>query len=101
MSFTHSTRGDEQRDREQEILAAILTVIAEVAPNKDIEIRGDCRLVDELEFNSLALLELAFTLEDEFDLTPITEEDARQITTVDKVVEHVLADIRERAADPA
>ena len=43
-------------------------------------------------------LELAFTLEDEFDLLPITEEDARAITTVALVVDHVSSELAQRAA---
>jgi len=83
---------------EAEIRDMIVAIVAELAPNKDVELRDDCRLVEDLEYHSLALLELAFTLEDEFDLLPITEEDARAITTVALVVDHVSSELAQRAA---
>ena len=85
------------RSRE-EVEGTIRAIIAELAPNRDAEVRDDARLMEDLEFHSLALLELAFTLEDEFDLLPITEEAARAITTVQQVIDHVGTEMRERAA---
>jgi acyl carrier protein len=83
---------------EQEVRETIRVVIAEISPSKDAEVRDDSRLLEDLEYTSLALLELAFTLEDEFDLLPITEEAARAVTTVGKLIDHVLGELRERAA---
>jgi acyl carrier protein len=52
------------------------------------------KLVADLGCESLTLLELAFALEDEFDLAPIDEKRAREIVTVDDVEEHVVREYR-------
>jgi acyl carrier protein len=82
---------------EAQIRELVVAIVGELALNKSVEVVEDRLLVEELGFHSLALLELAFTLEDEFDLLPITQDDARAITTVSKVIEHVLSQLRERA----
>ncbi|CAM2959300.1 acyl carrier protein [Saccharomonospora xinjiangensis] len=81
---------------EEEVRQTIRGIIAEVAPGGDVEIRSDMNLVEDLSFHSLALLELAFTLEDEFDLPPIDETVARAITTVAKVEQHVVDNLAGR-----
>lgn len=90
-------RGDPGGRSEAQIRELVMVIVGELAGNKSVEVVEDRLLVEELEFHSLALLELAFTLEDEFDLLPITEDDARALTTVGKVIEHVLSQLRERA----
>jgi acyl carrier protein len=89
--------GDPGGRSEAQIRDLVVAIVGELAGNKSVEVVEDRLLVEELEFHSLALLELAFTLEDEFDLLPITEEAARALTTVGKVIEHVLSQLRERA----
>lgn len=82
---------------EEEVRKTIRGIIAEVAPgDTDDELRGDMSLVEDLSFHSLSLLELAFTLEDEFDLSPIDEAVARQITTVAHVEQHVVDNLAGR-----
>lgn len=82
---------------EEEVRAFVNEIVTDLAPNPDdAEITDDARLIEELGFHSLALLELAFTLEDEFDLPPIDEATAREITTVGTVATHVLTSLRER-----
>lgn len=78
------------------VRAAVREVVLELAPATDESATPDSRLVEDLGFHSLALLELAFSLEDEFDLTPIDEETAREITTVGAVQDHVIAEMRAR-----
>ena len=56
----------------------------------------DDDLVANLGFHSLALLELAFTLEDEYDLQPIDEQTARGIRTVRDVEDTVVRMLAER-----
>jgi acyl carrier protein len=83
----------------EEATALILELVFELAPRQDVTARGlTLLLVDDLEYTSLALLELAFTLEDEFALEPITEETARQIVSVGHVVDHVLTELSRRTA---
>jgi acyl carrier protein len=82
---------------EEQVRDYVAEIIMELAPNPD-ERDSDAalRLVEDLGFHSLALLELAFTLEDEFDLPPIDEATARQITTVGKIADHVVTALRGR-----
>lgn len=82
---------------EADIRASVSAIILELAPNPEgAEGVADPRLIEELGFHSLALLELAFTLEDEFELPPIDEASAQKIVSVDKVSEHVLGILRSR-----
>jgi acyl carrier protein len=81
---------------EQDVRESIRSIVAELAPEAPDELTSEARLVDDLGFHSLALLELAFTLEDEFDLPPIDEATARQITTVGAVQDHVVTSLAGR-----
>jgi acyl carrier protein len=80
----------------QDICILIGRIVRELAPHPDAGVGNQLKLVDELEYTSLALLELAFTLEDEFELPPIDEETARKIVTIADVEAHVLDGLRER-----
>lgn len=55
----------------------------------------DPLLVEELEYHSLALLELAFALEDEFDLQPIDEASVQSIKSASHIEDYVLRQLRE------
>ncbi|WP_378730164.1 acyl carrier protein [Nocardia brasiliensis] len=82
---------------EDEIRSLIRILILELAPAPDrADENGDARLVDDLAFHSLALIEMAFTLEDEFDLEPIDEVRARQIATMRDVGDYVVAELAQR-----
>jgi acyl carrier protein len=81
---------------ETEVRASVRAVVLELAPNGDESAAPDARLSEDLGFHSLALLELAFTLEDEFDLPPIEEQTARQITTIVAVETHVVTQLAAR-----
>ncbi|MFF4579776.1 hypothetical protein [Streptomyces sp. NPDC001389] len=59
----------------------------------------DPDLVETLGYHSLALLELAFALEDEYALPPIDQESAQGIRKVSDVEDYVLAQLRQDAAD--
>ena len=83
---------------EEEVGSTIRELILELAPSPEAAANDDARLAEDLGFHSLALLELAFSLEDEFDLPPIDEETARRITTIPSVQEHVLEILRDRGA---
>ncbi|MEV2236903.1 phosphopantetheine-binding protein [Micromonospora sp. NPDC049891] len=74
----------------------ITAIVRDLAPAPNDDLGPDTRLVEDLGYHSLALLELAFALEDEFDLEPIDEQTARRITTVGLVVETVLERVAER-----
>jgi acyl carrier protein len=82
---------------EADIRSSVSAIVLELAPNPEGgEGVADPRLIEDLGFHSLALLELAFTLEDEFELPPIDEASAQKIVSVDKVSEHVLSILHDR-----
>jgi acyl carrier protein len=81
---------------EEEVREVVRAVVMELAPNQDQDPGEDSGLVDDLEYHSLALTELAFTLEDEFDLLPIDEATARGIRTLRDVQDHVVRELSAR-----
>lgn len=83
---------------EEEVRAKVLSVISEMAPKQDVTPGPDAVLVQDLGYHSLALMEVAFALEDEFDLDPIDEKTARQITTVGAVQDLVVKKLAEKNA---
>lgn len=88
----------ETKPADAEIREKIRSIIVQVAPNPDgARTDGETNLVDDLEYHSLALLELGFTLEDEFDLTPIDQAQVQDITTVEQVEDLVLELLRQAA----
>jgi acyl carrier protein len=83
---------------DDDVRSIVRDVIRELAPNPTGDHGPTTMLVEDLGFHSLALLELAFSLEDEFDLDPIDEPTARRITTTQDVENIVLEKLAERAA---
>ncbi|HTB49617.1 MAG TPA: hypothetical protein VK701_01445 [Solirubrobacteraceae bacterium] len=81
---------------EEDVCILIGRIVRELAPNPESGEGNQVKLVDQLEYTSLALLELAFTLEDEFELPPIDEDTARKIITIADVETHVVDGLRER-----
>jgi acyl carrier protein len=77
-----------------QLRARIRSIIVQVAPNPDGVQTGETQLVEHLEYHSLALLELGFTLEDEFDLPPLDQAQVQDITTVEEVEDLVLRLLR-------
>ncbi|NLU78279.1 acyl carrier protein [Micromonospora sp. HNM0581] len=87
-----------QKQSDEQIRAQVQAIVLDLAPNPDGLRDAETALVQDLGFHSLALMELAFALEDEFDLEPIDEKTARSITTLGAVQDHVLKRIAERDA---
>lgn len=81
---------------ESDVRDIVRTVVIELSPERDENAQPSALLVEDLAYNSLALVELAFTLEDEFDLSPIDEPTARRITTMGAVQDHVVAELASR-----
>jgi acyl carrier protein len=82
---------------EQSVRSLIRQLIAELAPRQPVEVLEPVhRLVEDLGYHSLALMELAFTLEDEFHLDTIDEEQAQKISTVHDVERHVIDELRSK-----
>ncbi|MDP9105525.1 MAG: phosphopantetheine-binding protein [Candidatus Eremiobacteraeota bacterium] len=78
---------------EREVRDLIREIIRDLAPSPG-DMTAETRLVEDLGCHSLSLLELAFSLEDEFDLPTIDEPTARNILTVGDVEDHVLSNLR-------
>ncbi len=85
-----------QERTEAGVRSLVRSMVIELSPERDESAGPGARLLEDLAFNSLALVELAFTLEDEFDLAPIEETTARQITTLAAVQDHVVAELTAR-----
>src|SRR5690348_1585425 len=83
-------------NNEDELRNAVRKIIIELAPSTDGPQPDSARLVEDLAYHSLALLELAFALEDEFDLQPIDEPTARKIQTIADVLNHATAEFKSR-----
>ncbi len=81
---------------EDVVRAKVLTVISDMAPKQDVTVTAQSILIQDLGYHSLALMEVAFALEDEFDLDPIDEKTARQITTVGAVQDLVIKKLADK-----
>ena len=84
---------------DDQVLTRVRTTVADLAPEARAEVRADSRLVDDLGYHSLALLELAFALEEEYGLPSIDEAIASQIHTVSDIEGYILMALREQQAD--
>jgi len=73
----------------EEVRALTREIVFDLAPVRS-EPLPEARLVEDLGYHSLSLLEMAFSLEDEFGLPAIDETTARQILTVGCVERYVL-----------
>ena len=73
--------------------AIVHEVVRLVTPQRPAEVRDGQQLIGDLGFHSLALAELAFTLEDLFGLDAITPERAMTLKTVGDISELILASI--------
>lgn len=76
--------------RSEDVCTTIRRTVREMAPNPEGWIGDDPRLAEDLEYHSLALVELAFVLEDEFGLPPIDEASAVAIRTAGDVERYVV-----------
>ena len=80
------------------VRARVRAIAARLAPAAPAEVGSQARLVDDLEYQSLALLELAFALEEEYGLAPIDEAIAARIRTVGDIEGYILTQLRQRQA---
>ncbi len=84
---------------EKAIATAIRELIKELSPNESIDaVEPSMSLVEDLSYHSLALMELAFTIEDEFGLSPMNESVALKIKTVSDVEAHVIQELKAKHA---
>lgn len=94
-------------DGESTVRAHVRDIIRELRPAEAVadksrpivEIMGDVHLVNDLGFHSLALLEIAFALEEDFDLEPLDEKEAKKLSTVVSIENYVVEQLRARNDD--
>ena len=71
----------------------VKAIIVDVLGADEDEVTSDTRFREDLEADSLDLVELIMAIEDEFKdelgSEPISDDDARAITTVGKVIEYI------------
>ncbi|WP_117210551.1 acyl carrier protein [Allorhizocola rhizosphaerae] len=79
-----------------EVGQRVRQVVEALAPMQDQSADDSARLVEDLGYHSLLLLELAFTVEEEFGLEPLDESRAGSIVVVGDLVAYVEAAVRER-----
>jgi len=96
ISTTEGPGKEAEPRSEVEVRTVVRSIVIELSPERDESAGTEARLLEDLSYNSLALVELAFTLEDEFDLAPIEENTARQITTLGAVADHVVGELAAR-----
>jgi acyl carrier protein len=85
--------------KEDEVVLKVHDMIGELAPDAEAEVTPETRLVEDLGYHSLALLELSVSLEDTFGLPPLDAEATSGIGNVGditRLVRQMLADAGER-----
>ena len=75
----------------------IKQLIIDLCPGSAENITEKSHLANDLGYHSLALVELAFAIEDKFDLEPIDQVTAKGIQTVGDIVNYVTSQIAEQA----
>jgi acyl carrier protein len=85
-------------ESESEVRARVREIIGELAPEKNPPDVENPRLLEDLAYHSLAMVELAFALEDEFALPPMDEDSVNEnIRTVKDIEDYVLELLGEAA----
>ncbi len=79
---------DIQLDKET-IFQKVKEVIQDTLQNKQVEITPASNLVEDLKADSLAIVTMAYSLEDELAVE-IPDMDLEKLTTVDSVVQYIL-----------
>lgn len=65
------------------------SIVACLAPDREADVTRSSDLRDDLGYHSLALVELAFLIEDAFTLDPIPREEAELVRLVGEITEYV------------
>jgi acyl carrier protein len=78
--------GREMNDGEKAVRERVCAIVSAMAPDPRGTVADETDLKDELEYDSLRLMELAMALELRFALPPIDIESTIQVATVGDVV---------------
>lgn len=81
-------------DNRNEIEKKAIEVLAEILHKEKGDIRPESNLVDELEMDSFAAIELLFELEDRYGLE-IPDEEVENFKTVKDIIDYVEARLKE------
>jgi acyl carrier protein len=76
---------------EQEVRATVRSIVLRLAPEPGGDPQGN--LIEELAYHSLALLELAFAVEEAFGLRPMDMQTARSIQSSADLEAYVLREL--------
>ena len=73
---------------EQEIFEKVKVIVVEQLGVEEEKVRKEATFVDDLSADSLDIVELVMSIEEEFDIE-IADSDAEKIVTIEDVVEYL------------
>ncbi|WP_425258858.1 acyl carrier protein [Rubrivivax sp. RP6-9] len=82
-----------------EVELTIKKMVRDLCPGDASQMADTSRLAEDLGYHSLALVELAFAIEDRFDIEPIDQGTAQSIRTVADVVGYVQSKVAANATE--
>ena len=80
----------------EEVSQKVKKIIAEQLGKEEEEIKEEASFLGDLGADSLDIVELVMTLEEEFD-TEISDEEAEKIQTVQEAIDYIVARLQEAA----
>jgi len=80
----------------EEVSQKVKKIIAEQLGKEEEEIKDQASFLGDLGADSLDIVELVMTLEEEFD-TEISDEEAEKIQTVKEAIDYIVARLQEAA----
>jgi acyl carrier protein len=80
-------------DRER-IEKAVIEIVAEIANERAEQLKMETHFVNDLQLDSLDLMELTMKLEEEFELS-VPDEDGEKLRTIGEVVDYVDEKLKE------
>ena len=80
----------------EEVARKVKKIIAEQLGKEESEIKEQASFLGDLGADSLDIVELIMTLEEEFD-TEISDEEAEKIQTVQEAIDYIVARLQQAA----
>jgi len=80
----------------EEVTQKVIKVIAEQLEKNEGEIKGEASFLNDLGADSLDVVEMIMTLEDEFG-TEISDDEAEKIQTVQEAIDYISAKLQAAA----